>query len=59
MYAYHFKNATVRSCFNHAILDSNSCIDAKLVFFYGLLVLIFLSRSYVMLLSMFHKLELL
>ena len=57
---YHSKNAIVRSCFNHAIIlvDANSCIGAKLLF-YGLLVLILLSRSYVMLLSKFHKLELL
>ena len=27
---YHSKNAVVRSCFNHAILDANSCIGAKL-----------------------------
>ena len=55
---YHSKYAIMRSCFGHAILDANSCIGAKLAF-YGLLLLIFLSRSYVMLLSMFHKLELL
>ena len=55
---YHSKNAIVRSCFNHTILDANSCIGAKLAF-YGLLVLRFLSRSYVMPLSMFQKLELL
>ena len=30
---YHSKNAIVRSCFNHAILDANSCIGAKLAFF--------------------------
>ena len=29
---YHSKNAIVRSCFNHAILDANSCIGAKPVF---------------------------
>ena len=29
---YHSKNAIVCSCFNHAILDANSCIGAKLVF---------------------------
>ena len=29
---YHSKNAFARSCFNHAILDANSCIGAKLAF---------------------------
>ena len=29
---YHSKNAIVRSCFNHAILDANSCIGSKLAF---------------------------
>ena len=29
---YHCKNAIVRSCFNHSILDTNSCIGAKLAF---------------------------
>ena len=29
---YHSKNTIVRSCFNHAILDANSCIGAKLAF---------------------------
>ena len=54
----HSKNAIVRSCFNHAILDANSCIGAKLAFLRTIGVDI-LSRSYLMLLSMFHKLELL
>ena len=49
---YHSKNTIV------FILDANSCIGAKLAF-YGPLVLIFLSRSYVMLLSKFQKQELL
>ena len=44
---------------NHAIVNVNSCIVAKIVFFYGLLALIFSSISYVMRLSMFHKVELL
>ena len=44
---YHSKNAILRSYFNHAILYANPCIGAKLAF-YGLLVLIFLSRSCVM-----------
>ena len=52
---YHSKDAIVRSYFNHAILDAIVLVLNLL--FYGLLVLIFLSRSYVMLLSMFHKLE--
>ena len=26
---YHSKNTIVRSCFNHATLDANSCLDAK------------------------------
>ena len=29
---YHSKIAIVRSCFNHAILDANSCFGAKLAF---------------------------
>ena len=29
---YQSKNAIVRSCCNHAILDTNSCIGAKLTF---------------------------
>ena len=29
---YHSKNAIIRSCFNHAILDANSCIGDKLAF---------------------------
>ena len=29
---YHSKNAIVRSCFNHTILDADSCIGAKLAF---------------------------
>ena len=29
---YLSKNAIVRSCFNHAILDAYSCIAAKLAF---------------------------
>ena len=29
---YHSKNAIVRSCFNHAILDANLCMGAKLAF---------------------------
>ena len=29
---YHSKNNIVRSCFNHAILDANSCISAKHTF---------------------------
>ena len=56
---YRSKNTVVGSCFNHAILDANSCIGAKLVFFYEQQVLIFLSKSYVMLLSKIHKLKLL
>ena len=54
---YQSKNAIVRSYFNHAILDV--IVLALNLLFYGLWVLIFLSRSYVILLSMFHKLELL
>ena len=30
---YHSKNAIVRSCFNHAILDANLCMGVKLAFF--------------------------
>ena len=59
---YQSKNAIVRSCCNHAILDTNSCIGAKLTFLRTIgvfIFLLFLSRSYVMLLSEFHKLELL
>ena len=58
---YHSKNAIVRSCFNHAILDANSCIGAKLAFLRTIGVDIkqklsrILSRSYVMRLSKFHK----
>ena len=55
---YYSNNTIVRSCFNHAIVNVNSCIGAKLAF-YGLLVLIFSSISYVMRLSMFHKVKLL
>ena len=51
---YYSKNTIVRRCFNHATLDANSCIGAKLAF-YGLLVLLFSSISYVMLLSKFYK----
>ena len=29
---YYFKNTIVRNCFNHAILNANSCIGAKLAF---------------------------
>ena len=29
----HSKNTIMRSCFNHDILDANSCISAKLAFF--------------------------
>ena len=29
---YHSKNTIVHSCFNHAILDENSCIGAMLFF---------------------------
>ena len=68
---YCSNNTIVRSCFNHAIVNVNSCIGAKLAF-YGLLALIFSSIikvlkvikvikviSYVMRLSMFHKVKLL
>ena len=55
---YYSNSTIVRSCFNHAIVNVNSCIGAKLAF-YGLLALIFSSRSYVMRLSMFHKVKLL
>ena len=47
-----------RSYFNHAIVNVNSCIGAKFAF-YGLFVLIFSNISYVMRLSMFHKVKLL
>ena len=30
---YYSKNTIVNSCFNHAILDANSCIGAKNFFF--------------------------
>ena len=56
----HYSNNTiVRSCFNHAIVNVNSCIGGKLAFLRTLLVLIFSSISYVMRLSMFHKVKLL
>ena len=55
---YYSNNTIMRSCFNHAIVNVNSCIGAKLAF-YGLLALIFSSISYVMRLSMFHKVKLL
>ena len=56
----HYSNNTiVRSCFNHAIVNVNSCIGAKLVFFYGFLALILSGISYVMRLSMFHEVKLL
>ena len=29
---YHSNNAIVRSCFNHSIVDVNSCIGARLAF---------------------------
>ena len=29
---YYSKNTIVRSCFNHAIVNVNSCIGAKLAF---------------------------
>ena len=29
---YHSKNTIVHSCFNHAIIDANSCFGAKLAF---------------------------
>ena len=38
---YHSKNAIVRSCFNHAILDANSCF-----FFYFLFFHKFFIRTY-------------
>ena len=41
---YHSKNAIVRCCFNHAILDVNSCTGAKLVFFTATGVDIFKQR---------------
>ena len=53
---YQSKNTIVRSCLNYAALDANSCIGgAKL----ALLRTLFSSISYVMLLSTFHKIELL
>ena len=55
---HHYNNAIGCSCFNHAIVDVNSCIGAKLAF-YGLLALIFSSIGYAMLLSKFHKVKLL
>ena len=54
---HHYNNAIVRSCFNHAIVDVNSCIGAKLAFLRTLGVDIFI--GYAMLLSKFHKLKLL
>ena len=56
---YHSKNTIMRSCFNHAILDANSCIGAKHAFLRTIGVDIYIFRSYVMRLSMFHKPELL
>ena len=38
---YHSKNAIVRNCFNHTILDANLCIDAKLDFLQTIGVAIF------------------
>ena len=46
---YYSKNTIVNSCFNHAILDANSCIGAKLAFLRTIGVDIW--RSYAMLLS--------
>ena len=55
---HHSNNTIVRSCFNNAIVDVNSCIGVKFAF-YGFLTLIFSSINYVTLLSKFHKIELL
>ena len=55
---YYSNNTIVRSCFNHAIVDVNSCIGAELVFLLTLGVDIF-KHNYVMRLSMFHKVKLL
>ena len=38
---YHSNNTIVRSCFNHAIVDVNSCIGAKFAFLRSLGVDIF------------------
>ena len=38
---YHSKNAIVRSCFNHAILNANLCIGVKLPFLRTIAVDIF------------------
>ena len=38
---YHSNNIIVRSCFNHAIVDVNSCIGAKFAFLRSLGVDIF------------------
>ena len=54
---YYSINTIVRSCFKHAIVNVNSCIGAKLDFIRTLDV-VFSSISYVMRLSMFHKVKL-
>ena len=38
---YHSNNTSVRNCFNHAIVDVNSCIGAKFAFLRTLCVDIF------------------
>ena len=54
----HSNNTIVRSCFNHAIVNVNSSIGAKLAFLLTLGVDILKHKLYVMLLSKFHKVEL-
>ena len=41
LYKYHSNNTIVRSCFNHAIVDVNSCMGAKFAFLQSLGVDIF------------------
>ena len=54
---YNSKNAIVRSCINHAILDANSCIGTKLVFLRTIGVDIFIQKLCDAT-GQFHKLEL-